>query len=70
MKKTLLVALAASLLVVGAPALAEDGETATPDIASLTWLAGTRHIVRDDGTIAYEEPQDTALAKVEKLVEG
>jgi hypothetical protein len=54
MKKTLLVALAASLLVVGAPALAEDGETATPDIASLTWLAGTRHIVRDDGTIAYE----------------
>jgi hypothetical protein len=36
MRKTILAALAATLFVVGAPALAEDGETAAPDIASLT----------------------------------
>jgi hypothetical protein len=54
LRKTLLAASAVCLVAVGAPPPTLAGEGAAPDIASLTWLAGTRHIVRDDGTIAYE----------------
>ena len=54
MRMTLLAALMAGLIAIGAPVLALEDQAGAPDIASLTWLAGTRHIVRDDGTIAYE----------------
>lgn len=59
--RTSALAACAALLAMSAPVLADHHESeeaaapdAAPDIASLTWLAGTRHIARDDGTISYE----------------
>ncbi len=53
--KRILQSCAVALLLAAPPGLAaNDDETGDPDIASLTWLAGTRHIEREDGSIAYE----------------
>ncbi|MGD2133770.1 MAG: DUF6265 family protein [Maricaulaceae bacterium] len=57
MKKLVALASVAALAVAPVAAYADhhEGEAAeAPDIASLTWLAGTRHIAREDGTISYE----------------
>ena len=54
MKTTIWTLCLVMLVGFAAPAAAENEAGEKPDLSSLGWLAGTRHIAREDGTIAYE----------------